>query len=1056
MSEINSIFPQDEDKKLRDIDAALSKLDQTLLKFSDDLDKSSKNISFVTDSIEKLKKAQEGAEQQSIKIDQIVNKISENEKKLSKSINDATKAIIAQERAKQAKINTDNKVIDQIKKEQQALNLETQGRIKNAQQIAAEERAKQAKIRTDKLEMQGIQKKTSAFKGLITSLRNYLVLYVSISQLTQLAKNIFNTTRNLDALDFSMKKVITDQREFAQTQEFLSKITDSYGAELIATTERYIKFRAAAQQSNLTAKDTQQIFGSMTKIAGTLGLSTDELTGVYLALEQMLSKGKVTTEELRRQLGERIPGAFGIMAKAVQVLNPNMEVTISSLDKMLKSGSVISAEVLPEFARQAEKAFGVENITRVDTLAAAQNRYKIAWQETVKAMQASDFFLTVLEKATNILKGIRDGFSGINEELIRGKSESEIYANNLIALSERAGDQARYEAIKNGLNSENIALKQNQAIVESLTQSIDKQKQSAASLADQLKNKDPEAYAVLSNSINNYRGQLSKQFELVKDFVNESTVMNYDQRKQSALAIKDLILQSNAIEILKGKVIELNQAEKENKIATETDAQYKKRIKLSTEAKEKELFEFELLQQQKIALQSIALDELYSERDKNAEQAALYEAALDESDYNNKVELIDKKIELQKKLLSEVKDGSTEQVSILSNIAKLEMQIEKEKSDFIINENANSIKIRKAQNKQFFEERRQLTDQTISNSEAIADEEILSAQETTIKFIELAKGKADQIKDIEDKLALWIIDKDIEAQQRILDTAGLEVGAYDAASRKLRALLIERKKEEINQTKETEEEKRRIREEYAKLAIDIASEIGTAIFDIRNANLEYELSVLEKEKEAKLKSTTETEAGKAYIERFYDEQAAKIKEKQAKNDKAQALFNIAINTAQGVISALAMLPPNFPLSIAIGVIGAVQAASVLAQPIPKFAKGTKDAPMKGIFGEAGGELMQTTTGKLIYADSPTYFEGNQFKGATIFTSKETERIINQTEHSGFSGRTMTDERILKGLAGVERAIRNKPVAIYDEAHRTIGYQSGNHKEIYWNRITRRN
>jgi hypothetical protein len=36
------------------------------------------------------------------------------------------------------------------------------------------------------------------------------------------------------------------------------------------------------------------------------------------------------------------------------------------------------------------------------------------------------------------------------------------------------------------------------------------------------------------------------------------------------------------------------------------------------------------------------------------------------------------------------------------------------------------------------------------------------------------------------------------------------------------------------------------------------------------------------------------------------------------------LFNIAIDTAQGIVSALLITPPNVPLSVAIGVLGAVQ------------------------------------------------------------------------------------------------------------------------------------
>jgi tape measure domain-containing protein len=41
--------------------------------------------------------------------------------------------------------------------------------------------------------------------------------------------------------------------------------------------------------------------------------------GIFKALEQMLSKGNVQAEELRGQLGERLPGAIYFSAKALGV-----------------------------------------------------------------------------------------------------------------------------------------------------------------------------------------------------------------------------------------------------------------------------------------------------------------------------------------------------------------------------------------------------------------------------------------------------------------------------------------------------------------------------------------------------------------------------------------------------------------------------------------------------------------------------------------------------------------------------------------------------------------
>ena len=212
------------------------------------------------------------------------------------------------------------------------------------------------------------------------SLMNIMSAFGVIGGVTLFAntlKSAFNLTRTLDSIGFAMRAVITDTQELADTQEWLRDITDKYGAELVTTTNRYIKFRAAAKQANFTAEETQGIFESLTKAAGVLGLKTDELQGIYLALEQMISKGKITTEELRRQLGERLPGAMDIMAQS-------MGVTTAELDKMMKKGEVITKDVLPGFAKQVEIAFGIENVENVKTLQAATTRLQNAWTNLVK------------------------------------------------------------------------------------------------------------------------------------------------------------------------------------------------------------------------------------------------------------------------------------------------------------------------------------------------------------------------------------------------------------------------------------------------------------------------------------------------------------------------------------------------------------------------------------------------------------------------------------------------------------------------------------------------
>ena len=257
-----------------------------------------------------------------------------------------------------------------------------------------------------KAEIQALQPTLGIWGKLTSAIRTYATAYLSVQAVLGLGRAIYGQTKELDSLDFSMKTVIKSSTELAQTQKFLSEVAVNYGGDLLTLSERYVRFRAAAVQSNLAASDTQKIFESVSKASGVVGLRTDQLSNAYLALEQMISKGKITTEELRRQLGDVLPGSFGIMANALGV-------TIPELDKMLKKGEVLSTVALPKFAAALEKAYGIESLKKIDTLAAAQGRLSTEFTGLIKGLQASDTFKGAINGVASFLGFIKDNIGAI-------------------------------------------------------------------------------------------------------------------------------------------------------------------------------------------------------------------------------------------------------------------------------------------------------------------------------------------------------------------------------------------------------------------------------------------------------------------------------------------------------------------------------------------------------------------------------------------------------------------------------------------------------------------
>lgn len=173
----------------------------------------------------------------------------------------------------------------------------------------------------------------------------------------------------LDSLSLSLKNVSDNSIEYGKNVDFLRKISKDYGQDLLNLTETYKNFIASTDSSNLSIEERRRIYESIIKAGSSLALSNDDVAGTLRAVQQMFSKGTVQAEELRQQLGDRLPGAFGIMAKS-------MGVTEEVLGDMMKKGLVLADDVMPRFATELERSMGANARARVNTLGGAWNNLK--------------------------------------------------------------------------------------------------------------------------------------------------------------------------------------------------------------------------------------------------------------------------------------------------------------------------------------------------------------------------------------------------------------------------------------------------------------------------------------------------------------------------------------------------------------------------------------------------------------------------------------------------------------------------------------------------------
>lgn len=187
--------------------------------------------------------------------------------------------------------------------------------------------------------------------GLLSSitmpLRNIHTIGLAITGgvATSAGRAILDSASKYDALRSSLLAVSGTAEGAREEFRFLEETTKRLGLVTTEISRPYINFSVSAKAAGLKAEETKQIFTEMSEASRGLNLTADDTAGVFRALGQMFAKSTVQSEELKGQLGERLPGAFSIAAKV-------MKMTTKELGEQLKAGNVLAKDMIPKLAKE--------------------------------------------------------------------------------------------------------------------------------------------------------------------------------------------------------------------------------------------------------------------------------------------------------------------------------------------------------------------------------------------------------------------------------------------------------------------------------------------------------------------------------------------------------------------------------------------------------------------------------------------------------------------------------------------------------------------------------
>jgi len=203
--------------------------------------------------------------------------------------------------------------------------------------------------------------------------------------LIQFAAGVAKTVAEVNKSRIALAGVVKDAKDYDFALQAATEASRTFLLPIDQATRQFTKLQASVAGAGYQTSDTKQVFNGIAAAIIATGGSAEDLNGALTATAQVFSKGKVTAEELRGQIGERLPGAFTIFAQAIGK-------TPAQLDEALQKGEVRLSDFL-KFTQELTKRYAETAKTLGDAPENAGARLQVAL--TAAAVAYGGFFQQV-------------------------------------------------------------------------------------------------------------------------------------------------------------------------------------------------------------------------------------------------------------------------------------------------------------------------------------------------------------------------------------------------------------------------------------------------------------------------------------------------------------------------------------------------------------------------------------------------------------------------------------------------------------------------------------
>lgn len=205
----------------------------------------------------------------------------------------------------------------------------------------------QDEVRAQKIRTREKEKQLLVQRRLTASTEQMVGALASVYTAAAAGQAVTRVGMDFEAFEKTFLAVSKDTEDAKEQMEFARQTAQYFGSDLIETGKAYSRMIGSVGDK-APLEDVRNMFLSINEAAVVLGLSADDTAGSLRAIQQVLGKGKFMAEEVRSQLGDRMPIFLRALEEGAKAAG--LAVDEVGIDKLMEQGK-LTLDILPHVSK---------------------------------------------------------------------------------------------------------------------------------------------------------------------------------------------------------------------------------------------------------------------------------------------------------------------------------------------------------------------------------------------------------------------------------------------------------------------------------------------------------------------------------------------------------------------------------------------------------------------------------------------------------------------------------------------------------------------------------